>query len=228
MKKRNLIVTMMLTLALVASTAVVAFAGSFNYSFVASGDTTTPKMESAERNQAASQENIIYDIAIQFNKEVAQGKYNLVSGKDLKAWMDAKKDLLIVDTMGAKNVANIAIPGAIATWAPLSSQKWTDTGYNKTEFLNTVKAAAKHKEFYNSKTKKWVKKQPKKSQWKGKKVRYTDTVVVYCGYTGCGRSHQGAMALKKAGFTNVYRYGGGISEWVDLGYPTTGAYGVNQ
>lgn len=224
MKKRNLVVTAILTLALCVGSVSTAFA--FNYEYVTGG--TTPKMESVERNKTTSQENTVAKVAYQFNKEVTEGKYKLVDAVTLKSWLDTKKDMVIVDTMGATNVANISIPGAIATWAPLSAEKWTDAGYDKAGFLKAVKAACKHKQYYNSNTKKWVAKKPAAKNWKGKKVRYTDTVVVYCGFTGCGRSHQGAMALKKAGFTKVYRYGGGISEWVDLGYPTVGAYEINQ
>lgn len=43
-------------------------------------------------------------------------------------------------------------------------------------------------------------------------------IVVYCGHIGCARSHVAAAYLVKQGYTNVYRYGGGISAWVDAGY----------
>jgi len=49
------------------------------------------------------------------------------------------------------------------------------------------------------------------------------TVVVYCGFTACGRSHLGAQALVKKGFKNVYRYPGGIVAWNESGYPVEGA-----
>ena len=42
-------------------------------------------------------------------------------------------------------------------------------------------------------------------------------IVVYCGHIGCARSHVAAAYLVKQGYTNVYRYGGGISAWVDAG-----------
>lgn len=42
-------------------------------------------------------------------------------------------------------------------------------------------------------------------------------IVVYCGHIGCARSHFAAAYLVKKGYTNVYRYGGGISAWVDAG-----------
>lgn len=48
------------------------------------------------------------------------------------------------------------------------------------------------------------------------------TIVVYCGYTSCRRSHLGAKTLVENGFTNVYRFPGGIVSWNEKGYPTEG------
>ena len=48
------------------------------------------------------------------------------------------------------------------------------------------------------------------------------TVVVYCGYTSCRRSHLGAKTLVENGFSSVYRYPGGIVGWKEYGYPTEG------
>jgi thiosulfate/3-mercaptopyruvate sulfurtransferase len=45
------------------------------------------------------------------------------------------------------------------------------------------------------------------------------TIVLYCGFVGCRRSHIGAKILVDNGFTNVYRYPGGISAWKEMGYP---------
>jgi len=44
------------------------------------------------------------------------------------------------------------------------------------------------------------------------------TIVVYCGFVACERSHLGAKYAKELGFTNVYRYPGGIIGWQDAGY----------
>ena len=46
------------------------------------------------------------------------------------------------------------------------------------------------------------------------------TIVVYCGFTACRRSHLGAKALVEKGFSSVYRYPGGITAWNENGYPT--------
>ena len=45
------------------------------------------------------------------------------------------------------------------------------------------------------------------------------TVVIYCGFVKCTRSHNGAMWAKKIGYKNVYRYPGGIFAWKGGKYP---------
>ena len=40
-----------------------------------------------------------------------------------------------------------------------------------------------------------------------------DWIVVYCANTKCEASHKAAELLEKAGFTNVYRFVGGLDEW---------------
>jgi rhodanese-related sulfurtransferase len=47
------------------------------------------------------------------------------------------------------------------------------------------------------------------------------TIVVYCGFVACRRSHIGAKILVENGFSNVYRYPGGITAWQEMGYPVT-------
>ena len=43
-------------------------------------------------------------------------------------------------------------------------------------------------------------------------------IVFYCGFVKCTRSHNGAMWARKLGYTNVYRYPGGIKAWKEIGY----------
>ena len=92
-----------------------------------------------------------------------------------------------------------------------------------------VKAAVGTKKvtkWYNKKTKKWTTKKPaKKYRGESKKVNVVNKdkeIVVYCGFTGCARSHVGAMYLVQQGYTNVKRLPGGICSWVDGGYPIEG------
>jgi rhodanese-related sulfurtransferase len=45
------------------------------------------------------------------------------------------------------------------------------------------------------------------------------TVVIYCGFVACRRSHIGAKILVENGFKNVYRYPAGITGWSESGFP---------
>ena len=45
------------------------------------------------------------------------------------------------------------------------------------------------------------------------------TIVVYCGFVACRRSHIGAKILVENGYKNVYRFPGGITAWQEMGYP---------
>lgn len=44
-------------------------------------------------------------------------------------------------------------------------------------------------------------------------------VVIYCGFTKCGRSHNAAWWARFMGYTQVYRMPGGITAWKDAGNP---------
>jgi rhodanese-related sulfurtransferase len=43
--------------------------------------------------------------------------------------------------------------------------------------------------------------------------------VIYCGFVKCTRSHNGAAWAVRNGYTNVYRYPGGIFAWKGAKYP---------
>ncbi len=45
------------------------------------------------------------------------------------------------------------------------------------------------------------------------------TLVVYCDFVACRRSHFGAKMLVDKGFRNVYRYPAGTTGWGEAGYP---------
>jgi rhodanese-related sulfurtransferase len=47
------------------------------------------------------------------------------------------------------------------------------------------------------------------------------TIVIYCGFVACRRSHIGAKILAENGFRNVYRYPAGITGWAESGYTLT-------
>ncbi len=43
-------------------------------------------------------------------------------------------------------------------------------------------------------------------------------IVIYCGFTKCGRSHNASLWAQELDYTNIYRAPGGITSWRDLGY----------
>jgi len=128
-------------------------------------------------------------IAVKFAKEVLRGGYNIVDTEELKKWFDAKKDMMIVDTMPLADSYNKNhIPGAVQILFDIPElEKIDDT--KKAELL---KLLGDNKD---------------------------RTIVFYCGFTKCTRSHNGAMWAVKLGYKNVFRYPGGIVGWKEAGFP---------
>lgn len=129
-------------------------------------------------------------IAVNFAREVVRGGYKIVSTEELKAWIDSKKNMLIVDTMPYEDsYKKQHVPSAVQFEFP------------KEEVTNL-----------DDKTKAAFEKVlgPNKDR----------VIVIYCGFTKCGRSHNGAMWAVKRGYKNVYRYPGGIRAWAEADYPT--------
>jgi len=128
-------------------------------------------------------------IAVNFAKEVAKGGYKIVSTEELKGWIDQKKDMLIVDTMPYED------------------------SYKKQHVPGSVQFEFPKEEVTNldDKTKAAFEKilGPNKDR----------LIIIYCGFTKCGRSHNGAMWAVKLGYKNVYRYPGGIKAWMEADYP---------
>jgi thiosulfate/3-mercaptopyruvate sulfurtransferase len=128
-------------------------------------------------------------IAINFAREIASGGYKSVTVDELKKWVDEKKDLLIVDTM------------------PL------EASYRKQHVPGAVPMEfpiPEMKEMDDTKKAEFVKLLgPNKDR----------TLVFYCGFTECTRSHNAAMWAVNLGYKNVYRFPGGIEGWVQAGYP---------
>ena len=50
-----------------------------------------------------------------------------------------------------------------------------------------------------------------------------EEVIVYCSNPLCPVSVQAYRTLERLGFTNVYRYAGGLTEWLEAGYPLEGS-----
>lgn len=128
-------------------------------------------------------------IAATFAGEVARGGYKVVTTEELKKWMDAKKSMLIVDTMPYEaSYRKNHIPGAKQMEFPIPEMTSLD---DKTRTA-LVKLLG-----------------PDKKR----------LIVFYCGFTKCTRSHNAAMWAVKLGYRNVYRQPGGIKGWMEADYP---------
>ena len=214
MKKRNVLA---LALALVMSV------GMSSSVFAATWDKTPT-------------ENDVERVTYQFMNETKAGKYKLVDTATLKNWVDKKDKMIVVDTMPATASYNKQhVPGAINAEVGMKKEQVTSAQLTNLEkqvkpllSKKTVKKTTWVK--VSKKTYKKLKKSNRKTKKSKKKVYYykkvvkksvvTDKntkIVVYCGHIGCARSHFAAAYLVKKGYTNVYRYGGGISAWVDAG-----------
>ncbi|MCP3901250.1 MAG: rhodanese-like domain-containing protein [Desulfobacteraceae bacterium] len=126
--------------------------------------------------------------AVKLVREVQKGGYDVVTAAELKQWMDKKKDMVIVDTMPYEaSYKKAHVPGAVQFLFPIPDMKvW-----------NTKETAQKTKADYE------------KLLGKNKEK----TIVIYCGFVKCTRSHNGALWAKKLGYKNVYRFAGGIYAW---------------
>lgn len=133
-------------------------------------------------------------IAIALVDQVKAGGYRLVGTEELKSWIDARKDMLIIDTMPyAESYKKEHVPGAKQFLFPIPEMKSWDAqetaGKSEEDFVQMLG--------------------PDKNR----------RIVIYCGFVKCTRSHNGAMWAVKNGYANVYRYPGGIFAWKGAKYP---------
>ena len=132
--------------------------------------------------------------AVKLVREVQQGGYDVITTEELKKWIDSGKDMIVVDTMpyDASYKKN-HVPGAAQFLFPIPEMKQWDTketeGKSQEDFIKLLG---------NDKNK---------------------TIVIYCGFVKCARSHNGAAFAIKLGYKNVYRYPGGIFAWKGAKYP---------
>ena len=134
-------------------------------------------------------------VAIGLCRQTAAGGYKLVGTEELKGWIDAKKDMLIVDTMPYEDsYKKEHIPGAKQFLFPVPEMKtWNPGetgGKSEQDYLQLLG--------------------PDKNR----------LIVVYCGFVKCTRSDNAAVWAVKNGYTNIFRMPGGIFAWKGAGYPT--------
>ncbi len=132
--------------------------------------------------------------AVKLLREVERGGYDVVTTEELKKWMDSGKEMLIVDTMPYEDsYKKQHVPGAVQFLFPIPDMKeWKveETAGKTREDYATLLGEDKDK-----------------------------TIVIYCGFVKCTRSHNGAAWAVKQGYENVYRYPGGIFAWKGADYP---------
>jgi len=133
--------------------------------------------------------------AVKLVREVQRGGYDVVTTEELKKWIDTGKDMVIVDTMPFEDsYKKMHVPGAVQFLFPIPDMNQWDNketdGKSKEDFAALL------------------------GQDKNK------TIVIYCGFVKCTRSHNGATWAKKLGYNNVYRHPGGIFAWKGAKYLT--------
>ncbi len=149
---------------------------------------------SAYAGNSLIKETDVEAIALKVASDTMQAGYKLISVADLKAMIDVKEDFVLIDAH-PKNEFDLAyVDGAINFgFQSKRAGKWEDDMTVKGATQDDYRAAL--------------------GADKGKKI------VIYCGFTKCGRSHNAAAWAMELGYTNVYRAPGGISAWMDAGYP---------
>lgn len=136
--------------------------------------------------------------AVKLLREVERGGYKVITTKELKEMLDSGKDILVIDTMPyADSYQKEHVPGAKQFLFPIPDmENWDpkETDGKSKEEYQALLGADKNK-----------------------------TIVVYCGFVKCTRSHNGAAWAVKLGYQNVYRYSGGIFAWKGANYPIESA-----
>ncbi len=136
--------------------------------------------------------------AVKLARETMQGDYGLITTEELKKLIDSGKEILVIDTMHyADMYKKILIPGAIQFLFPIPPMETWDTKETDGKTRDDYAALLG----------------PDKDK----------TIVVYCGFVKCTRSHNGAMWARKLGYSNVHRHPGGIFAWKGAEYPTESA-----
>jgi rhodanese-related sulfurtransferase len=131
--------------------------------------------------------------AVKLVRDTKAGGYEVISAEELKKLIDSKKDILVVDTMPYEDsYKKEHLPGAKQFLFPIPIMaNWDakETGGKSMEDFAALLGPDKDK-----------------------------TLVFYCGFVKCTRSHNGAAFAKKLGYKNVYRFPGGIFAWKGADY----------
>lgn len=133
-------------------------------------------------------EATIEKAAIRLDQASKEGGYKLIGAEKLHKWMEDGKKMIIIDTMPLKSRQE---RGQIPNSLNVELPKTSVADVSAEQKAGFLKALGTDKDA---------------------------TIIVYCGYTGCERSHVGAEIAVQAGYKNVYRLPGGIMSWRNAGF----------
>ncbi|MGX9727212.1 MAG: rhodanese-like domain-containing protein [Candidatus Electronema sp. VV] len=138
--------------------------------------------------------------AVKLARETVAGGYGLITTDELRKLLDSEegKKALVVDTMPFEDsYKKEHVPGAkhfLFPVPPMSEWDTKETGGKTQEDFAALLGPDKDK-----------------------------TIIFYCGFVKCTRSHNGAAWAKKLGYTKVLRHPGGIFAWKGAKHPTEAA-----
>ena len=132
--------------------------------------------------------------AVKLVRDTKAGGYEVISAEEFKKLIDSKKDILIVDTMPYEDsYKKEHVPGAKQFLFPIPIMaNWDakETGGKSMEDFAAFLGPDKDK-----------------------------TIVFYCGFVKCTRSHNAAAFAKKTGVQECVSVPGGIFAWKGADYP---------
>lgn len=135
--------------------------------------------------------------AVKLARETVAGGYGLISTEELNTLLNSEegKQVLLIDTMPyADSYKKEHIPGAKHFLFPIPAMTEWDT--KETDGKTEADYAALLG--------------PDKNK----------TIICYCGFVKCTRSHNAAVWAKKLGYSKVLRHPGGIFAWKGASYLT--------
>jgi rhodanese-related sulfurtransferase len=126
--------------------------------------------------------------AVKLLREVQRGGYEVITTEELDKLIKSGEDFVLIDTMPyEESYKKEHVPGAKQFLFPIPEMNsWESkemAGKTEEEYKALLGADLQKK------------------------------IVIYCGFVKCTRSHNGAVWAKKFGYTQVYRYPGGIFAW---------------
>lgn len=135
-------------------------------------------------------------VAIKLHNDTLAGGYQLIDTNGLKALIEQDSDVIIIDAMPFKDsYKKEHIPTAQQFEFPIPDMpEWDSALTDQQSIEDFTQLLGKDKD---------------------------KTLVFYCGFVKCGRSHNAAAWAVKLGYTNVYRYPGGIFAWKGAGFKTS-------